>query len=339
MNVFAAPHGGIEAVGVVAVVVVSCRLHRFGVAGSHRDLGGPFLVLVELLRHVDEEVRVFHAVALLEVGEGFHLLETDLAHELSDIVLAQGKHVQVENRVVRKLVPEPGQPFVHVLGLGADVVAAVVVDVLGGEPIVKDVVVVPLVQDQNAVVLQHRVELGEGLPAILLREQMGQRVPQADDRVVLGMNVPAQPPPVGMEGLHDEALLPGVLEGLSEHFGAAVHAGDVEPRLEEPDGMETRPGGHVQHTLDAALLQDVDEKIPFAGGSGVPVDELVPLPDEAVDIFALVLVGLPLGDGVVAIQLFLGHGNTSWVVGLKAPFRACTDSSIMRLAGQKAGNP
>ena len=301
VDVLAAPHGGVEAVGIVAVVVVPCRLHRLGVRGSQRHSGGPFLVLVELLRHVDEEVRVFHPVSFLEVGEGLHLLEADLAHELSDVVFAQREHVQVKHRAVRELVAEPGQSLVHVLGLGADVVAAVVVDVLGGEPIVEDVVVVPLIQDQDAVVLEHRVELGESFAAILLREQMGQRVAQADDRVVLGVNVPAQPPPVGVKGLHDEALLLGVLEGLSQHLRTAVHAGDVEPGLQEPNGVEAGPGGHVQHPFDSAFLENVDEKIPFAGGSGIPVDELVPLPDEVVHVLALVLVRLPLGNGVVAI--------------------------------------
>ena len=207
----------------------------------------------------------------------------------------------MEHRAVRKLVPEAGQSFIHVFGLGADVVAAVVEDVFRGEPIVEDVVVVTLIQDQDAVVPQHRVELGECLAAILLREQMGQRVSQADDRVILGVNIPAQPPPVGMKGLHDEALPSGVLEGLSQHFGAAVDAGDVEAGLQKPNGVEPGSGGHVQHPLDAAFLQDVDEEIPFTGGSGLPVDELVPLPDEAVDVFALVLVGLPLGNGIVAV--------------------------------------
>ena len=221
----------------------------------------------------------------------------------------------MEDGLVRELVAEPRQPLVDVLRLGADVVAAVVVDVLGREPIVEDVVVVALVQDQDAVVLQHRVELGEGLPAVLLREQMGQRVSQADDRVVLGVDVPAEPAPVGMEGLHDETLPLGVLEGLCQHLGAAVHAGDVEPGLEQPNGMEARSGGHVQDTFHAPFLEDVDEEVAFAGGPRLPVDEFVPFPHEAVDVLTLVLVGLALGDGVVSVQLLVTSCFTSSVIG------------------------
>ena len=116
---------------------------------------------------MDIEIRVLDPVCLLKVRKGFDLLKSHLSHEFSHVILAEGEHVEMVFRVVREPIPESGQAFINVFRLGADVVPAVVIDVFGGEPVIEDAVVIPLIQDQDAVVVQHRIEFGKGFPAIL----------------------------------------------------------------------------------------------------------------------------------------------------------------------------
>ena len=246
-------------------------------------------------------------MGLLEVRIGFDLLKPHFSHKFSDVILPKGEHVQVIFRVVRELIPEPGQAFVHVFRLGTDVVPAVVIDVFRRESVIQDAVVIPLIQDQHPVVVQNRIKFSKGFPAVLFGKQMRQRVPQADDGVILGVNVSAQPPPVSMEGLHDKTGPFGVFKGLGQHFRAAVRTGHVESGFQEPNRVESRAGCHVQDPLDPTFLENIDEKVPFAGGPGIPVNEFIPFQDKTVDVFSFILVGFALGNGIITVQLFVAH--------------------------------
>ena len=131
-----------------------------------------------------------------------------------------------------------------------------------------------------------------------------------------------------MECFHDKAHACSIFKGLRQHFGAAVRAGHVEPGLQEPNGVKSRSRCHVQYPLDATFFQDIDEKIPFAFGSGFPIDEFIPFSDKAMDVFTFVLVGFSLGDGVITVQLFFTHGP---------PPRWSDSQSLSRRAGSTFG--
>jgi len=51
-------------------------------------------------------------------------------------------------------------------------------------------------------------------------------------------------------------------------------------------------GGHVQNALGTALLEQANKEIPFTGETCIPVNQLIPLLDEAMNIFSLVVVSL-----------------------------------------------
>jgi hypothetical protein len=123
-----------------------------------------------LLGDVDEEVRIGFLVGLLEVAVRLDGCEAGLADQLPRVVLAKREHVESELGAVRERVQEAGEALVDVLRFCADVVSAVVVLVLRREAVIQDRVVIALVEDEDAVVLQCGIELGEGAPAVLLVE-------------------------------------------------------------------------------------------------------------------------------------------------------------------------
>ena len=57
--------------------------------------------------------------------------------------------------------------------------------------------------------------------------------------------------------------------------------------------MKPGTGSNIQNTLGAALLEQLDEEITFALVTRIPVDELIPLVDEALDVFLLVMISIP----------------------------------------------
>jgi len=106
-------------------------------------------LLRRLLSHVDEEAGVVLVEVLLEIPVGLHGLESGLIHEVPDVILADGAHVQIVIGVVGESVGKPGQPFIQLLRLRAHVLATVGVLVLALESLVQHAVVVALVQDQT----------------------------------------------------------------------------------------------------------------------------------------------------------------------------------------------
>ena len=62
--------------------------------------------------------------------------------------------------------------------------------------------------------------------------------------------------------------------------------------------METGAGGHIQDPAHPPLLEKPDEEIPLSRGAGIPVDELVPFPNEAMDVLFLIEVRFPFRDKV-----------------------------------------
>ena len=73
--------------------------------------------------------------------------------------------------------------------------------------------------------------------------------------------------------------------------------------------METGAGGHIQDPAHPPLLEEPDEEIPLSRGAGIPVDELVPFPNEAMDVLFLVEVRFPVRDGVAFVTLLCGHSD------------------------------
>jgi hypothetical protein len=71
--------------------------------------------------------------------------------------------------------------------------------------------------------------------------------------------------------------------------------------------VEPGTGGHVEHGLDTACPQLVDEEAAFALIPPLPVDELVPLLDEVVDVLLGVVVGFADLDRIAAELLPLNE--------------------------------
>jgi hypothetical protein len=70
--------------------------------------------------------------------------------------------------------------------------------------------------------------------------------------------------------------------------------------------MEPGPGRNVEDPLGAALLEQFDEEIAFALVARVPIDQFVPLVDETLDVFLLVMVGIADLQRILAVVLFGG---------------------------------
>ena len=152
--------------------------------------------------------------------------------------------------------------------------------------------------------LERRVEFGQRAAAVVFLVQMGEGIAEADDRVILAVDVAVQPAPVGMRGLQDQPARLPVLKRLGHHVGRPVGGGDVEPGFGQAHGVKPGAAGHVEDAFLAAGAQDVDEELPLAFGAGAPVDQLVPFVDEGFDIFLAVVIGFPICRRIIPIDLF-----------------------------------
>src|SRR5690606_29808948 len=286
-----------------------------GVHGRRVHLHQLLVSSVGLLRYMDEEVRLVVGVGLLEIAVGLDALEADFPHQPAHVILPKWIHVQVVVRPVWERVAEPCQPLVDVHGLGGDILAAVVVGVLAGIATVQDCVVVPLVDDQDAVMLEHRVELGQRLAPVAFREQVGEGVAQTDNGVVLAVHIPVEPAPVGVHHTQDvTAVGQAVGERTGQHLRAAVRTDRLEPFLQQPYRVEPGAGGHVEYLADAAGLQLVDEEAALAFRPPLPVDQFVPLLDETGHVLGDVMVGLaylkrPVPEVLYDIGILNGPGG------------------------------
>lgn len=212
---------------------------------------------------MDEEVRLLTPVGVLEVAVGLDALETDVGHQLPRVVLPERKHVEVVHRAVREAVPHAAQSLVDVLRLHDDVFTAVVVAVLARVPVVQHRVVIALIQDENSVVLEHRVELGQRLAPVAFREEMREGVAETDDGVVLPVDVTVEPSPVRLNDPQDVVSpLLAVLEGPRQHLRAAVRADGLESRGQERHGVESRARRHIEHALHPHFRSRSMKKLP-----------------------------------------------------------------------------
>jgi hypothetical protein len=255
------------------------------------------------LGHVNEEVRLGFLIGFLKIAIGAHALETGLLEQLAHVVLADRAQVERVFGTVVEGVFETHQPFVDMLRLGRHPIPAIVVFVLRRETVIEDRIVVALVEDEDAVMLERGVEFRQRATAIALLMHVGERVAEADDGVVLALDVAVQPPPVGLDRLEHQSPRLAVRERLGQHLARAVGAGDVEAGLGQPHGVKAGAGRDVEDGLLAAGAQHVDEELALALGPAFPVDQLVPLLDEALDVFADIFVGLAHGERIVAIIL------------------------------------
>ena len=128
------------------------------------------------------------------------------------------------------------------------------------------------------------------------------------------MHIAVQPAPVGVHRAQNVAAVPGIVEGLGEHFRATVGTGDFETRFQQLHGMEAGAGRDIQDLFCAVLLERADEEIAFGLRASVPVDQLVPFFDEGVHVLLFVLVCITDTERVVAVVLLNGsvfHGVSS----------------------------
>ena len=154
---------------------------------------------------MNKEVRVGFLPLFLEIAVAVDLLESGFSQQPAGIVLAQRKHIEIVPGAVRKDVFEACETVIDIDRLGHDLVAAIVVLVFAGKAAVEDAVVIALVEDQDAVMLECGVELGQRAAPIVLVEQMGKAVAEANNGVELAVDPSIEPPPIGMDGLKNEA--------------------------------------------------------------------------------------------------------------------------------------
>src|SRR5690606_7774452 len=114
------------------------------------------------------------------------------------------------------------------------------------------------------------------------------------------------PAPVRLYGFEDQPPLLAVLEGLRQHRCIAVDARDIEACFGQPDRVKPGSAGDIENLVLAARFQHVDEELAFAFRARIPVDQFVPLLDEAFYIFGAVVAGLAHAERIVAIKLVAG---------------------------------
>ena len=64
--------------------------------------------------------------------------------------------------------------------------------------------------------------------------------------------------------------------------------------------MKPGTGRNIQNPLGATLLEQLDEEITFALVARIPINELIPFIDKALDVFLLVMVRIANLFGIVA---------------------------------------
>jgi hypothetical protein len=72
--------------------------------------------------------------------------------------------------------------------------------------------------------------------------------------------------------------------------------------------MESGSGSHIQHAFGTALSEQLDEEVALAFVARIPIDQLVPLVDEAFDILLLIMVRIADFDRISPEILFRFFG-------------------------------
>merc|ERR1719341_1943964 len=173
--------------------------------------------------------------------------------------------------------------FVDDLGLDTLDVLAVVVDVLlWCLPVLQDVVVVSVVNDQDTSGLQHVVHVLYAplvIPKIsMVVHEMRERVAHADDGIVAsagGLHVLVEGHPVALlDGPVKERLLPSTLptklEGVLQHLVREVTGRERECRdlthlLDQHHRVNTGAAGRIQDGVTLLLLKQVDQEVLVVG--------------------------------------------------------------------------
>merc|ERR1719239_1341472 len=187
----------------------------------------------------------------------------------NEITVTLNVHLVVQHDLPRLVV------LVDDLGLDTLDVLAVVVDVLlWCLPVLQDVVVVSMVNDQDTSGLQHVVHV---LYAPLVIPKISV-VAHADDGIVAsagGLHVLVEGHPVALlDGPVKEGLLPPALptklEGIIQHLVGEVTGRERECRdlthlLDQHHRVNTGAAGSVQDGVALLLLQQVDQEVLVVG--------------------------------------------------------------------------
>merc|ERR1719187_2113596 len=195
----------------------------------------------------------------------------------NEITITLNVHLVVEHNLPWLVV------FVDDLGLDALDVLAVVVDVLLWRlPVLQDVVVVSVVDDQNTSRLQHVIHVLNAslvIPKIsVVVYEMREGVAHADDGIVAspgGLHVLVEGHPVAfLDGPVEEGLLPPPLptklEGILQHLvrevtGCEREGGDLTHLLDQHHRVDTGAAGSIQDRVTLLLLQQVDQEVLVVG--------------------------------------------------------------------------
>merc|ERR1712130_366699 len=195
----------------------------------------------------------------------------------NEITITLDVHLVVQHDLPRLVV------FVDDLGLDALDVLAVVVDVLlWCTPVLQDVVVVSVVDDQDTSRFQHVIHVLDAplvIPKIsVVVYQMREGVAHADYGIVAsagGLHVLVEGHPVAfLDGPVEEGLLPPPLptklEGILQHLvrevtGCEREGGDLTHLLNQHHRVDTGAAGSIQDRVTLLLLQQVDEEVLVVG--------------------------------------------------------------------------
>merc|ERR1712130_454060 len=160
---------------------------------------------------------------------------------------------------------------------------AVVVDVLlGCPPVLQDVVIVSVVDDQDTSRLQHVIHVLNAplvIPKIsVVVNEMGEGVAHADDGIVAsagGLHVLVEGHPVAfLDGPVKESLFPSTfptkLERIVQHLvgevaGGEREGGDLTHLLDQHHRVDSSAAGSIEDGVTLLLLQQVDQEVLVVG--------------------------------------------------------------------------
>merc|ERR1712233_21567 len=195
----------------------------------------------------------------------------------NEITITLDVHLVVQHDLPRLVV------FVDDLGLDALDVLAVVVDVLlGCPPVLQEVVIVSVVDDQDTSRLQHVIHVLNAplvIPKIsVVVNEMGEGVAHADDGIVAsagGLHVLVEGHPVAfLDGPVKESLFPSTfptkLERILQHLvgevaGGEREGGDLTHLLDQHHRVDSSAAGSIEDGVTLLLLQQVDQEVLVVG--------------------------------------------------------------------------
>ena len=104
------------------------------------------------------------------------LLEPHLRHQTADVAVAQREHVEVIDPTITEGIAEARQSFIYMLGTNFHIFSAIDIAfaLSNGRSTLQQPVVIAVIKNQDAIVLQHGVILSQSFTPVPLLEQVGE---------------------------------------------------------------------------------------------------------------------------------------------------------------------